>query len=278
MQRALLTILVWLAFLGAASAQQRPLVTEDPETIGNGRVLLEGGVEFANGVTNTAYGIEGDITRIGVFGVSVGAGSIAEVQVDGGVLQNLDVNRRIPGGPLSGFVLALPGDSTTGFEDLIVATKIRFAAETDSRPAMGIRLGTRVPTGNPDNGVSFGTTDFFSSFLLAKTVRSVRTVGNVGLLFLGNPEDARDHATSLSYGVSIARAVTNAFEVVGELNGRLPPFEEFTPPGLESRSVFRLAGRYTYSWMRLDFGILAGLTERDPSFGFTGGITYVIAP
>ena len=273
-----LMMLAWLASAGAVDAQQRPLVTEDPETIGNGRVLLEGGVEFANGVTNTAYGIEGDITRIGTFGVSVGAGSIAEVQIDGGVLQTLDVNRRIPAGPLSAFVLALPGDSTTGFEDLIVATKIRFASETDSRPAMGVRLGTRVPTANPDNGVSLGTTDFFTSFLLAKTVRSVRTVGNVGLLFLGNPQDARDHATSLNYGVSIARAVTNAFEVVGELNGRLPPFEEFTPGGLESRSVFRLAGRYTYSWMRLDFGILAGITERDPSFGFTGGITYVIAP
>ena len=271
-----LVALAWFASAGAAYAQQRPLVTEDPETIGNGRVLLEGGVEFANAVTNTAYGIEGDITRIGTFGVSVGAGAIAEVQVDGGVVQQLDVNRRIPAGPISGFVLALPGDTTSGFEDLLVATKIKVASETDSRPAMGIRFGTRLPTANPDNGFSFGTTDFFTSFLLAKTVQSVRTVGNVGILVLGNPQDGRDHATSLSYGLSIARAVTNAFEVVGELNGRLPPFEEFTPAGLESRSVFRLAGRYTYALMRLDFGILAGITERDPSFGFTGGITYMI--
>ena len=27
------------------AAQQRPLVTEDPETIGAGRILLEGGIE-----------------------------------------------------------------------------------------------------------------------------------------------------------------------------------------------------------------------------------------
>lgn len=141
---------------------------------------------------------------------------------------------------------------------------------------MGVRFGTRLPTADPDNGVTFGTTDFFTTFLVAKTVRSVRTVGNVGLLLLGNPEDGRDHATSLSYGLSIARAVTNAFEVVGELNGRLPPFEDITPAGLESRSIFRLAGRYTYSLLRLDFGILAGITERDPNFGFTGGVTYMI--
>jgi hypothetical protein len=29
-------------------AQQRPLVTEDPETIGAGRILLEGGIDFAH--------------------------------------------------------------------------------------------------------------------------------------------------------------------------------------------------------------------------------------
>ena len=34
-------------------------------------------------------------------------------------------------------------------------------------------------------GVGFGTTDFFASFLMAKTVQSVRTVGNVGLIVLG---------------------------------------------------------------------------------------------
>lgn len=113
MRCSVLTMLVWLVTTGAVYGQQRPLVTEDPETIGNGRVLLEGGVEFANGVTNKAYGIEGDITRIGTFGVSVGAGAIAEVQVDGGVVQQFDVNRRIPAGSLSGFVLALPGDTTS---------------------------------------------------------------------------------------------------------------------------------------------------------------------
>ena len=29
-----------------AAAQQRPLVTEDPETIGAGRILIEGGIEY----------------------------------------------------------------------------------------------------------------------------------------------------------------------------------------------------------------------------------------
>ena len=40
--------------------------------------------------------------------------------------------------------------------------------------------------------------------------------------------------------------------------------------------MFALAGRYTYAMLRLDFGILVGLTKRDPNFGISAGATYVI--
>ena len=38
-----------------ASAQQRPLVTEDPEPIGAGRVLIEGGIDYAHDYQNIRY-------------------------------------------------------------------------------------------------------------------------------------------------------------------------------------------------------------------------------
>ena len=59
-------------------------------------------------------------------------------------------------------------------------------------------------------------------------------------------------------------------------DGRLPPFDDIVPAGLEGRGVFRLAGRYTYAMLRLDFGVLAGFTDRDPGFGISAGATYVI--
>jgi len=40
--------------------------------------------------------------------------------------------------------------------------------------------------------------------------------------------------------------------------------------------VLRFAGRYTYAMLRLDFGILAGITNSDPNFGISAGATYVI--
>ena len=47
MRTFLITAIMSLA-AGTAFAQQRPLVTEDPETIGAGRVLVEGGIEYAH--------------------------------------------------------------------------------------------------------------------------------------------------------------------------------------------------------------------------------------
>ena len=260
----------------AVHAQQRPLQTEDPETIGSNRILLEGGVEFDTDQTNTASGVKGNVSHLGTFGVSVGISPYAEVQVDGGVLQRLDVSERLTGSPLFATVPLTAGQQSAGFADLIIATKIRFASETETRPALGARFGTKLPTADSKKGVGLGTTDFFAAFLVAKTVRSVRTVGNVGLVALGNPEAAQDPANAMTFGVSVARAVTNAFEVVGELNGRLTPFEKIVPRGLESRAALRFAGRYTYLMLRLDAGLLVGLTDRDPGFGISAGATYVI--
>ncbi len=261
---------------GTAHAQQRPLVTEDPETIGSGRILLEGGFSLDTDETNSANGVKGDVTRLASFGVSVGISPSAEIQIDGGLVQRIDVAERIPNSPLAASTTLAAGDRASSMEDLVIATKIRLASEGPSRPAFGLRFGTKLPTASPEKGVGFGTTDFFASFLMAKTVQSVRAVGNVGLIVLGNPETPRDPATTLGFGLSVARAVTNAFEMVGEINGRLTPFEKIVPAGLESRSVLRLAGRYTYAMLRLDAGLLIGITKRDPSFGISGGATYVI--
>ncbi len=268
---------VCVTVTGTAHAQQRPLVTEDPETIGSGRILLEGGFSLEKDQTNFAHKVEGDIARLATFGVSVGISPTAEVQIDGGLVQRFEVTGLVASQPpVAGTSPFAVGDKTSSMEDLIVATKIRLAPEGVSRPALGLRFGSKVPTASAGDGIGLGTTDFFVSLLMGKTVRSVRTVGNVGLIVLGNPQTPRDSATALGFGLSVARALTNEFEVVGEINARLTPFEKIVPAGLESRSMFRLAGRYTYAMLRLDFGLLAGMTNRDPSFGIAAGATYVI--
>jgi hypothetical protein len=79
----------------------------------------------------------------------------------------------------------------------------------------------------------------------------------------------------LLYGFSLARAVRQGVEIVGEVNGRANTRSGEPPPGTDSRGVFRVGGRITTGTVRLDGALLLGLTSRDPGFGFTVGATWV---
>lgn len=267
---ALAGALFWPAL---AAAQQRPLVTEDPETIGSGLILIEGGVEMQREVLYPVSGLQGNLLRFPTLGVSFGLSSIAELQVDGGVYQRLTVTERRPA-PLA-FLLDFTGDRTSDIEDLTIATKIRLLSEAAGRPAIAVRVATRLPNASNESGLGLDTTDFYLSGLVGKTVQSIRVVGNVGVGVLGDPVDGHRQNDVLTYGLSLARAVAEGLEVVGETNGRIDLRDEDTPPGTDSRGAFRIGGRFTRATVRLDAGLILGMTSRDPSVGFTAGFTWV---
>ena len=263
-----------LAVPMAVSAQQRPLVTEDPETIGAGRVLVEGGFDLARSVAYPVSGLEGHLFRFPLVGVSVGISSIAEIQIDGGLYNRLSIQERDEDAPLAS-MLDVSGDSTSSIEDVVVATKVRIVSEGTSRPSFGVRLATKLPTASNESGLGLDTTDFHASLLGAKTVQSVRVVGNVGLGILGDPTRGDRQNDVLTYGASFARALTQAAEIVGEFNGRLDTRSGEPPPGTESRGTVRFGARYTIGAWRGDAAVLFGLTSHDPSVGVAAGFTYV---
>ena len=69
----------------------------------------------------------------------------------------------------------------------------------------------------------------------------------------------------------------SAAELVGEVSGRVNTNGDTAPVATDSMGSFRLGARYTTGMLRLDAGLLVGLTARDPGFGFTGGFTYVFS-
>ena len=266
-------LLVCLATPRLSSAQQRPLVTEDPETIGAGLILLEGGFDKQFQVSYPASGLKGDLLRLPTLGVSFGISSIAELQIDGGLYNRLNVMSREPA-PLS-HLLNFTGTSTHDVEDITIATKIRLLSETPGRPAFGVRFATRLPNASNESGLGLDTTDFSASVLLGKTVQSIRFVGNIGLGILPDPVDGNRQNDVVTYGASVARAVQQGLEVVGEINGRLDTRAGAPPVGTESRGAFRFGGRFTRGTVRIDAGVIVGLTSLDPSIGFTAGATWV---
>jgi hypothetical protein len=258
-----------------AAAQQRPLVTEDPEVVGAGMVLVEGGFDASKDILYPASGLQGNLLRMPLIGVSVGLSSIAELQIDGGLYNRLSISHTNVGPAPLANQLTVTGTSTHDVEDIVVATKIRIAAETPSRPAFGIRFATKLPNAGNESGLGLDTTDFHAQLLVGKTSKSIRVVGNFGLGILSDPTRGDNQNDVLDYGLSVARAVKEGVEVVGEVNGRASTRGGTPPAGTESRGVMRLGGRFTRGTVRLDAGLLLGMTSRDPSIGFTAGATWV---
>lgn len=254
-------------------AQQRPLVTEDPETVGAGRVLVEAGFDYMRDVEFPASGLRGHLTRFPLIGISLGIGAIGEVQIDGGLYNHLAITERRDA-PLSS-MFTKTGNTTSDVEDMVVGTKVRLVSEGAARPSIALRSATKLPMASNEGGLGLDTLDFYSSLLVAKTVQSVRLVGNIGLGILGDPTRGDRQNDVVTYGVSFARAVSQRGEVVGEINGRKDTRLGDPPPGTGSQSMLRFGGRYTSGAFRTDAALLFGMTAHDPSFGVTAGFTYV---
>jgi hypothetical protein len=264
-----------LATTTAAFAQQRPLLTEDPEPIGAGRMLIEGGLDFSHNEEYPVSGLEGNLLRLPTVGVSVGISSIAEFQIDGGFYDRLAIDTRDPNAPLASEVTAT-GSRTHDVSDFVVATKIRFVSEAAGRPALGIRFATKLPNASNESGLGLDTTDFNVTLLGAKTVQSIRIVGNLGVGILADPTVGSRQNDVLLYGLSFARAMTQEAELVGELNGRFSTRGDEAFPGTDTRGLLKFGARYTRGSIRFDGGVFFGLTSIDPTVGFTAGFTYVL--
>jgi hypothetical protein len=269
----LVLLIISVVMTSRAEAQQRPLVTEDPETIGSGLVLFEGGFDYAREIFYPVSGLTGNLLRVPTLGLSLGVSSIAEIQIDGAVYNRLTVTDR-EDAPLSR-LLDFTGDRSTSAGDLVIGTKVRLVSETQGRPAMGLRIATKLPTASSESGIGVDTINFFGSFLIGKTVQSIRVVGNVGVGILPDPVEGHRQNDVLTYGLSLARAVRQGVEVVGEVNGRLNTRDEEPPIGTDSRGEMRVGARFTRGTVRVDGGLIVGMTSRDPSFGVTAGLTWV---
>jgi hypothetical protein len=258
-----------------ASAQSRPLATEDPEVVGPGQILFEAGVDYGQDIFFPASGLTGNLWRVGTFGFNFGVSSIAEIQIKGGLRDRLAITRRVDA-PLSSMLTVPEGAlSTSDFPDASIGAKVRFVSETARRPAMAVKFSTRLPNEQNETGLGLDTMDFNFNVAVAKTIQSSRVAGNFGFGILGDPVRGDRQNDVLNYGISVAQAIRAGVEVAAEIHGRLNTRSGVAPIGTESRSLMRIGTRYTRGPVRVDAAFIAGITERDPSWGFTSGVTWV---
>jgi hypothetical protein len=268
-----LTFLVALA--PSAHAQQRPLITEDVDIIPPGTLRIEAGVDFLQGAKFPVSGLTGDLTRVGVLGISIGLAPNVEFQIEGVAQNFLSINTRGTSAiPLS---LAPGANSTNGVGDFTLWTKIKLRAETRRGPSVGFRVGVGLPNSNQSQGIGLNQTNAYGSFLFGKKFgREGRfnTFGNLGIAILTAPTALFSQNDVLTYGAAGIFRLNKQFSFAGEVNGRANTRPGGGPRGTESQSEARLGMQIRASGLRFDFAGIKGLTSFTHNSGFTVGVTY----
>ncbi len=273
--KRILSILVLMLCAAAAGAQQRPLLTEDVDIIPPGTMRIEAGIDFMQGATYPVSGIKGDLTRVGVIGISFGMGPNVEFQIEGVAQNYVSINSR----GLSAIPLELlPGaNSTNDTGDFTLAAKFKLRNETRRGPSLGFRFGVQLPNSNQATGIGLNQTNAFGSILVGKKFGQdgrFNTFGNLGLAILTAPTELFSQNDVITYGLAGIFRINKQFSVAGEVNGRANTRPGNGPLGTESMAEARLGMQIRASGLRFDFAGIKGLTSFSPNSGFTVGVTY----
>jgi len=258
-----------------ASAQQRPLITEDVDIIPPGSIRIEAGIDFMQGAKYSVSGIRGDLTRVGVIGINFGMGPNVEFQIEGVVQNYVSINSR---GPSAIPLELLPGaNSTNDTGDFTLAAKFKLRNETRRGPSLGFRFGVQLPNSNQARGIGVNQTNAFGSILLGKKFGQdgrFNTFGNLGMAILTAPTELFSQNDVIIYGLAGIFRLNHQFSIAGEINGRANTRPGNGPLGTESMSEARLGMQVRASGLRFDFAGIKGLTSFSPNSGFTVGVTY----
>ena len=273
--RVLLFTSFLLIFAGVASAQQRPLITEDVDIIPPGTMRIEAGIDFLQGANFPVSGLTGDLTRVGVIGVNIGFAPNVEFQIEGVAQNFLSINSRGPSAvPLS---LAPGINSANDTGDFTLWTKIKLRNETKRGPSLGFRVGVQLPNSNESRGIGLNQTNAYGSILIGKKFGQdgrFNTFGNLGIAILTAPTELFTQNDVITYGVAGIFRVNRQFSIAGEVNGRANTRSGNGPLGTESQAEARLGMQIRASGLRFDFAGIKGLTDFTHNSGVTVGVTY----
>ncbi|MBD0325068.1 MAG: hypothetical protein ICV68_01475 [Pyrinomonadaceae bacterium] len=269
-------LLVALACAAGASAQQRPLLTEDVDIIPPGSLRIEVGIDFVQNAKFPLSGVTGDLTRVGVIGINIGLAPNVEFQIDGVAQNILSINSQTVPSPIPlGFA---PGtNSTNDIGDFILSTKIKLRSETRRGPSLGFRLGVQLPNSNQTRAIGVNQINAFGTILVGKKFGRdgrINTFGNLGLGILTAPIERFTQNDVVLYGFASIIRLTKNINFAGEIHGRANTRGGSAPLGTESQAEARLGVQVKASGLRFDFAGIAGLTDFSPRSGVTFGVTY----
>ena len=225
--------------LSAAPARgTRPLDTDDTETNDPGMTSLELGVDYVR----TGGNQSGLFTAL----VAVGLARGLELDVQGGLTLLEPDGHAAVGGPSDSFLFF----------------RYRALDETAARPALGVDLTLRLPTGQASRGLGLPGIDVQLLLVGQKRVGPVVLLANVGYTFTASGPDLWNLDAAIRY------PLTETWTLVGEIVGTVG-----TGPGgdtalLRGGVAWALTAKIT-----LDAALAGGLAHDGPDVVLRTGVT-----
>ncbi|HEY0427929.1 MAG TPA: hypothetical protein VGC76_09115 [Pyrinomonadaceae bacterium] len=278
MKRLFISLVFIFSISVFAFAQQRPLITDDVDTIPEGSFEIAAGVDFMQNEKFPLSGLKGDLTRVGDVRVKVGFSSNVEFQVEGVIQNFLAINSATTPSPIP---LTINGNSTNDAGDFTISTKIKLRNETAFLPALGFKVGFQMPNTSEGRGIGTNQINVFGKILVQKRFGKkpgkdarANVFGNVGIGIMTAPLEQFTQNDVLLYGLAGIFRVNKRINVVSEVNGRASTRNGAAPLGTESIGQFRIGTQIKASGLRFDTAAVFGLTRFSPRSGITFGVTY----
>lgn len=279
MKKVLSIIVVTLSLSIFATAQQRPLLTDDIDITPPGSIEVSAGVDFLQNAKFPLSGLKGDLTRVGDIRIKTGYASNVEIQIEGVVQEFLAINSQSIAPPIP---LNINGNSTNDFGDLTTSVKIKLRNESKNLPAFGFKLGYQIPNTDQAKGIGTNQINIFSKVILQKTFGKkqgadpkLKLYGNLGLGIQTAPLERFTQNDVLLYGLAGIYSVSDRIKIASEVNGQINTRSGAAPLGTESKGQFRIGTQIKASGLRFDTAAVFGLTRFSPRTGVTFGVTYL---
>jgi hypothetical protein len=245
--------LIILGFSGAYAGHERPLVTESAEITLYGSIEIREGIDYLKNITLLFQprDKDWDVIKLPEMGVAVGLGDRIEVQADFDLLYHHTAT-----------------DDSFDVGDLRFWTKVKLFKETEMRPAVAIKFGTKLP--NADNSRSFGTdeSDNYGILILSKNIMGFDSRFNLGMGILGNPNEVSTQDDVLVYGLGVVRPICGDIKAVAEVTGIANSHNG------NDRSTLQAGIQIPRQWLTWDIAVSKGLNKSSEDWGLTAGATF----
>lgn len=239
----------------SASAQTRPLLTEEAETAPAGTLVLEVGLDAIKNEPNFLTGRRRDRYDGPVLRAIFSPANNVEMDVE------WTTRVGVHGDPDFG--------SVSDFGDVSLRAKVRLLSSPDRRWTLGARFGVTLPETGGEQGLGPNALRMLAQMLASSHLGSTALHANAGLAIHDEIDSPPAQQDFLAYGLAASRPFRQDLAVVAEVAGLLGP----SVPGVEARSEARLGVRLKRAHLTGDLALRRGLAHADGTWGLSFGVS-----